>query len=416
MDAPMGPEGFPFETVLRPGDRISFGQACSQPVGLVRELLRQGKSLHARLGRLKLFVGGSYSGLLRPEHAAWFEFASYCAFGDVAALARSGELELYPVHYSQLPSLLATELRPDVVFLQLSPADANGRHSLGVAYDFQLAAARQARVVIAEVNACAPFSPSALLPNDLRIDHVVSVDEPLVEFPRTAIDDTSERISAHVAGLVEHGATLQMGIGSLMEAICVALGEHRDIGIHTGVLIDGMAELMMRGVVTNARKGSHVGQSVTASLLGSRRLFEFADHNPAICLVETEISHGSASLAKQLRFCSINSAVEVDLTGQVNAEVARGQYVGAVGGQIDFIRAAALCDGGVSIIALPSSAGGGKISRIVKTLNGPVTTPRSDVDYIVTEWGVARLRGRTLREREKLMAGIAHPDHRDALL
>ena len=365
---------------------------------------------------MKLFVAGSYSGLLQPAHGAWFDFASYGAFGDVAALAQSGQLELHPVHYSQLPTLLAGELRADVVLLQLSTADSDGRHSLGVASDFQLAAARQARVVIAEVNARAPFSPSALLPDNVRIDHVVSVDEPLVEFPRSSIDGVSERIAAHVAGLVVDGAVLQMGMGSLMEAVCQALESHRDLGIHTGMLTDGLADLMTKGVVTNARKGEYAGRSVTASLLGSRQLFEFAHRNPAICLVETGISHGAASLAGLKRFCSINSAVEVDLSGQVNAEVSRGRYVGAVGGQVDFARAAARSEGGISIIALPSSAGGGKISRIVVQLSGPVTTPRSDVDYVVTEWGAARLRGRSLNERVKLMAGIAHPDHRDALL
>ena len=148
----MRAEGFPCRSILRPGDRICFGQACSEPVGLLRELLRQAEGLHETLGRLKLFVAGSYSGLIKPEHGAWFDFYSYGAFGDVATLARAGKLEILPVHYSQLPTLLAGELRPDVVLLQLSPIGADGRHSLGVASDYQLAAARHARVVIAEVN------------------------------------------------------------------------------------------------------------------------------------------------------------------------------------------------------------------------------------------------------------------------
>lgn len=412
----MQPEKFAFDTVLRQGDRISFGQACSEPVGLVRELVRQAESLHAALGRLQLFVAGSYSGLLQPAHGAWFDFCGYGAFGDAAALARAGLLEIYPAHYSQLPCLMAGALRPDVVLLQLSSPDANGRHSLGVASDFQLAAARQARVVIAEVNARAPFSPHALLPDDVRLDHVVHTDELLVEGPRSASDPVSEKVAGQVAALVADGATLQMGIGSLMDAICRELRSHKDLGIHTGILSDGMADLMRRGVVTNTRKGSHAGQSVAGSLFGSRELFEFAHHNADLCLAETHVTHGSASLSKQLRFCSINSAVEVDLTGQVNAEVSGGRYVGAVGGQVDFVRAAANSEGGLSIIALPSSAKAGKISRIVSRLAGPVTTPRSDVDYVVTEWGAARLRNRSLRERARAMAEIAHPEHRESLL
>lgn len=412
----VGVEGFAFQSILRPGDLICFGQACSEPVGLLRELLRQAESLHAVLGRLRLFVAGSYSGLLKPEHSAWFDFLSYGAIGDGAALARSGHLEVYPTHYSKLTSLLTDELRVDVVLLQLTPADAHGRYSLGVANDFQLAAARRARVVIAEVNARMPFTPSALLPDDVRIDHVVFTDEPLVEAPPSPIDAISEQVAAHVAGLVPDGATLQMGIGSLMAAICGALRSHRDLGIHTGIMTDGMMDLMLQGVVNNARKGTHVGQSVAGSLLGSRRLFAFAAHNPDIFLAESHVTHGIASLAQQTRFCSINSAVEVDLTGQVNAEVANGRYVGAVGGQVDFVRAAAQCDEGLSIIALPSGAAGGKVSRIVAKLNGPVTTPRCDVDHVITEWGATRLRGLSLRQRAVAMASIAHPDFREGLL
>ncbi len=415
-DSRAAAEDFRFDAVLRRGDLISFGQCCSEPVGLLRALLKHGESLHASLGRLKLFVAGSYSGLLRPEHGAWFDFFGYAAFGDGAALVRAGKMELYPVHYSRLPLLLERELRPDVVLLQLSAPDARGRYSLGAASDYQLATARRARVVIAEVNVRTPYLPNALLPEDVRVDHFVSSDEPLIEAPSGAVDPTSERVAGHVAGLVGDGATLQTGIGSLMDAICRALGSHRHLGIHGGVLTDGLADLMKQGIVTNARKGTHVGRTVVGSLLGSRALFDFADHNPDIVLAETPVTHGEASLAQQLCLCSINSAVEVDLTGQVNAEVSGGRYVGAVGGQGDYVRAAARSEGGVSIIALPSSARGGQVSRIVAKLGGPVTTPRCDIEYLVTEWGVVTLRGLSLRQRARAMAGIAHPDHREVLL
>jgi len=411
-----GSENFPFDSVLRSGDRICFGQGSSEPVGLLRELLLQGQALHDRLGRLELFVGGSYSGLIRPEHGAWFDFSGYGAFGDSTALAHAGLLNIHPVHYSQIPALLESALRPDVVLLQLSEPDHQGRHSLGVANDFQLYAARQARVVIAEVTKYAPFSPSALLPDDVRIDHIVQTDLPLVEIPCPASNPTAERIANQVAELVTSGATLQMGVGSLMDAICRALKSHRELGIHTGILTDGMADLIMSGVVTNARKGSHAGLSVAGSLLGTRQLFEFAHHNADICLSEINVTHAAESLNKQLRLCSINSAVEVDLTGQVNAEVGGSRYIGAVGGQVDFVRAAVRSPGGISIIALPSSAHKGKTSRIVSHLSGPVTTARSDVDYVVTEWGIARLRGRSLAQRMRDMAAIAHPEHRQGLL
>lgn len=416
MRVPLSAEDFRFDSVLLPGDLISFGQACSEPVGLLRALLRQAEELHASLGRLKLFVAGSYSGLLRPEHGAWLDFAGYAAFGDAAALMRAGLMELYPVHYSRLPLLLERELRPDVVLLQLSRPDTQGRHSLGVASDYQLATVRRARVVIAEVNAQTPYVPHALLPQDVRIDYFVTSNEPLVEGPRAASDTVADQVAGHVAGLVGEGATLQMGIGGLMDAICRSLRSHRDLGVHSGVLTDGLAELMKQGVVTNARKGAYPGRSVTGGLLGSRALFDFADCNRDIVLAETQVTHGEASLAQQRRLCAINSAVEVDLTGQVNAEVSAGRYIGAVGGQVDFLRAAARSEGGASIIALPASARGGKISRIVSRLGGPVTTPRCDVDHVVTEWGVVSLRGLSLRQRAKAMAGIAHPMHRESLM
>ncbi|MGN5477922.1 acetyl-CoA hydrolase/transferase C-terminal domain-containing protein [Cupriavidus basilensis] len=319
------PKAFPLNPSSAPATGYASVQACSEPQSLLSELLNQGERLHARFGRLKLFVFGSYSGLIKPEHAAWFDFEGYGAIGDTSALARAGLLDIYPVHYSALPALLESTLRPDVMLLQLSRPDGAGQYSLGVASDFQLTATRNARVVIAEVNAHAPFSPCALLPDDVRIDHAVRSDLPLVEAPRAGRDEISDRIASHVAGLIEDGATLQMGVGSVMDAVCRALATHKELGVHGGILTDGLADLMRQGVVTNARKGSHAGQSVVGSLLGTRRLFEFADNNAQICLAETPVTHSPESLARQLRLCAINSAVEVDLTGQVNAEMSGGR-------------------------------------------------------------------------------------------
>lgn len=410
------PNQFPFESVLKPGDLISFGQACSEPTVLISELLKQGEQLHKRLGRLKLFVAGSYSGLIKPKHGAWFDFLSYGAIGDGAALARSGILNVYPTHYSRVDSLLAKELKADVVLLQLSLPNANGQHSMGIANDYQLAVARQARVVIAEVNSQVPFLPNSLLPQEIKIHHKIWTNAPIVEAPSVALDEVSLNVAKQVVALIPHRGTIQMGTGNLMAAVCHELRNHQDLGIHSGIFIDGMMDLVKQGVVTNAHKGTHVGLSLAGSLLGSQKLFEFAHQNPSIFLAETHLTHGAASLALQKRLCSINSAVEVDLTGQVNGEVANGKYVGAVGGQVDYVRAASESEGGISIIALPSSASGGKFSRIVSQLNGPVTTPRSDVDYVVTEWGYTRLKGLSLKQRATALINIAHPEHREDLL
>ncbi|MDB5828964.1 MAG: coenzyme transferase family protein [Variovorax sp.] len=406
-----------FASLLRPGDGIVFGQACSEPRTLTECLVRQADQIVSAVGKPRVFIAGSYSGLFEPALGDCFDFASYGAIGDGAALARAGCLDLYPTHYSQLTRLFDSgQWRCDVVLMQVSPADASGRHSMGLANDFQLAAARHARVVIAEVNAQVPWTFGAELPDGFRIDHRVQSDRPPVEAPAARGGATADRIAEHVADLVPEGATLQMGVGGVMNAICRQLQSHRGLGVHSGIVSDGIAELMLCGAVDNSRKTGDAGVTVAGSLFGSRKLFDFADRNPAFRLAPTHVTHGPAVLAGLHRLCAINSAVEVDLSGQVNAEVSGGHYVGAVGGQVDFLHAAALSEGGRAIVALPSTAAGGTISRIVPLLDGvPTTTARSDVDCIVTEWGVAMLRGLNLRERAQAMVRIAHPDFREPL-
>lgn len=413
----MGAEAIEFAGLLRPGDGIVFGQACSEPLSLTEDLARQAPTIASAVGKTRLFVAGSFSSIFQPTLAPYFDFSSYGAIGDGAALAHAGCLDVHPVHYSQLPRLFETgQWRCDVLLIQLSPPDASGRHSMGLANDFQLAAARQARLVIAEINAQVPWTFGAELPDDVRIDHRVHSDRPPVEAPTVAPGATAARIAEHVAALIPDGATLQMGVGSVMSAICEQLRSHRHLGIHSGIISDGIGDLIQRGVVDNSLKPEYRGMTITGSLFGSRSLFDLAHRNPAIQVSPTSVTHAPAVLAGLRRLCAINSAIEVDLTGQVNAEVGNGRYVGAVGGQVDFLRAAAIAEGGRSIIALPSTAGGGKISRIVPALGAvPTTSARSDVDCIVTEWGVAMLRGLNLRERARAMVSIAHPDFRDEL-
>lgn len=414
----MAAEPLDFAGLLRPDDGIVFGQACSEPRTLTEALARQAPAIWSALGKTRVFIAGSYSGIFQPPLARQFDFASYGAIGDGAGLASAGCLDIHPVHYSQLTRLFDTgQWRCDVMLIQLSPPDAAGRHSMGIANDFQLAAGRRARLVIAEINAQVPWTFGAELPHDFRIDHRVHSDRPPAEAPANgAADATSVRIAEHVAALIPDGATLQMGVGRVMAAICEQLKSHRHLGIHSGIISDGIGDLIARGNIDNSRKAHHRGVSVTGSLFGSRKLFDLAHRNRAILVSPTSVTHAPAVLAGLERFCAINSAIEVDLTGQVNAEVGNGRYIGAVGGQGDFLRAAAIAEGGRSIIALPSTANGAKASRIVPALRAvPATTTRSDVDCIVTEWGVAALRGLSLRERARAMVQIAHPDFRDEL-
>lgn len=406
-------EDLDFARYVRPGDMVVWGQACAEPTSLVERLLAE----RARIGRFRCFLGLPAGNTARPEHADRVSFVSYTGSGANRALYRAGALDILPCHYSQFPSVLTEgPLAADVVLVQVSPPNRHGRHSLGLAADYLPAAMDRARCVIAEVNDCVPWTPGPTVAED-ALDVIVAVSRPLAEYRRVEVGAVEQRIAAHVAGLVEDGSTLQIGLGAIPEAVLAALAGHRDLGVHSGLIGDAVADLMRAGAVNNARKTLDRGRTVTGLLMGSERLFGFAHDNPAIELRETEYTHDPGVLAAQDRFVAINSAVEVDLSGQVNAEVIgspdRADYVGAVGGAVDFLRGARRSRGGVPVVALPSTAG--PHSRIVSALSGPVSTARSDVGVIVTEFGVADLRGVPLRARRERLLAIAHPDHRAAL-
>ncbi len=395
---------------VHPGDVVVWGQACAEPVTLVEQVLAQ----RAALGGITCFVGIPAADTVRPEHADHIRFVSYCGTGTNRALAAAGVLDIYPGHYSSLPGLLTHgALAADVVLVQCSPPDENGHYSLGIADDYYSAAIDSARVVIAECNDQVPFTYGQRVLTDEDLTVIIRTSRAPAEHALAAADDTARRIADTVADLVDNGSTLQFGIGAIPDAVLTALTGKRDLGIHSGLLSDSAVGLIEAGAVTNSRKTSDRGVSIGGLLLGTRRLFDFADRNPAIGLRSTAYTHDPRVLAGQYTLVAINSAIEVDLTGQCNTEVAGGRYVGAVGGGVDFLRGAARSAGGVPIVALPSTAG--SRSRIVAALSGPVGTSRADAGVYVTEFGIADLRGRTLSERQAAMLAIAHPDHRKAL-
>lgn len=394
---------------LRPDDTVVWGQACAEPLTLTERLMEQ----RGTVGGFRCFFGMNVSETVRPEHSDCVSFVSYTASGSNQALVREGKLEILPIHYSDYPRFFASGvLSCDVVLLALSPPDANGRYSLGLADEYLSSAIDAARVVIAEVNDRVPWTHSRLL-TDADLDVILPTSRPPATLQTAAGGDAEARIAAHVSELVEDGSTLQTGLGALPDAILAALGDHRDLGIHTGAIGDRAVDLIEAGVVNNARKTVDRGRSVAAVLMGGERLFRFAKRNPALQLRDTAYTHDPELLARQERFVAINAAFEVDLTGQVNAEVAGGRYLGAVGGSMDFLRGAARSPGGLPVIALPSTAG--DRSRVVGRLGGPVSTPRADAGVIVTEQGSADLRGLTLDQRRRRMLEIVHPDHREAV-
>lgn len=408
----LDPEMLDLSQIIRTGDTVFWGQGTSEPLTLTEALVRQ----RASLGKVNTFIGPSFSGTLQPEHADHLAFGSYCGMGKNQRLSKAGLLDIVPCHYSHLPKLIASGLLAcDVVFVQLSAPNAAGELSLGVANDYLLEAARRARTVIAEINDRTPWTYGSEELADVSIDYVVRTSRPMLEVKPATIGDVERRIASFAAQYIPDGAVLETGMGAIPDAILLALRGHRNLGIHSGMIGDSAMDLMESGAVTNSHKPIDRGVTTTGVLFGTERLYRFAHRNPEIRLRPARYTHDPRNLAKFDRFVAINSAIEVDLTGQVNAEVADGVYVGGVGGQIDFVRAAASSPKGRSIIALPSTAREGKVSRIVARLSGSVTTPRSDADMVVTEWGAAELGGQSLKERAKRMIAIAHPSAREDL-
>jgi len=392
---------------IRPGDTVLWGQADAEPVSLVRALVEQ----RHRFARARVFLGVGLSGVLEPGHADAIDFLGYCGSGSNRRLADAGLLDIWPEHYSSLPARITSgALRIDVLMLQVPPADASGRHSLGLAHEYLVAALATARVVIAEVNDQAPWTMGLDHLDATRIDVGVAASYAPLCSRTPASGPVETAIAAHAAGLIDDRATLQCGLGAIPEAVLAALSDRRDLGVHSGAVGDGVMALMEAGVVTNAHKGRDPGATIGGVLMGSARLHRYAHRNPALQMRATDYTHDADVLASLPRFVAINSAVEVDLSGQVNAEVAAGRYVGAVGGAVDFVRGAHRSRGGVPIVALPSTAGAR--SRIVATLSGPVSTPRCDAGVFITEYGVADLRGLPLAARRHRMLDIAHPEHR----
>jgi len=397
---------------VRPGDSIVWGQACGEPTTLVEALIAQAD----RIGHVSAFAATSFSGILGADALEKLTLSSMGAMGALRGVAAAGRLQIVPCHVSQIAPMIEQGLIGcDVAFVQVSPPDAAGNHSFGLIHDFIGAAVRKARVVIAEVNECVPFTHGdAVLPAE-RIDCAVRVARTPVEVFPAQIGETDLAIARVVAGYVEDGAVIQVGIGAVPDAMLRLLQDRRDLGVHSGMIGDGLVDLVEAGIVTNARKPIDVGVSITGALIGTKRLYEFAHRNPKIGMRSSAYTHNAEVLSRLPRLVTINSAMEVDLTGQVNAEQSGDQYLGGTGGQVDYVRAGARSQGGRSIIALPATAKGGKRSRIAAALSGPVTTARSDVDVIATEFGAAELKGRTLAERARRLVAIAHPDFREEL-
>jgi acetyl-CoA hydrolase len=396
--------------------RVYLGGGAAVPQVLERAMVARAHELRGvEVMHVLTFAGSEY---LDPAYER--SFRHHALFiGDASREAvRSGRADYTPMFLSEMPRLFRQRLLPiDVALIQVAPPDAHGFCSFGVEVGVTKPAAQSARKVIAEVNKQMPrvWGDSFIHLN--QIDALVEVDYALPNMPQGQFSETHHRIGAHIAELVPHGATLQLGIGSLPDAVLHHLKNKKDLGIHTELFSDGIIELVERGVITNAKKTLHPGKIVAGFLFGSQRLYEFVHNNALIELHPSDYVNDPYVIAKNDQMIAINSALEVDLTGQVCADSIGAQFYSGIGGQVDFVRGAARAKNGKPIIALPATAKNGEVSRIVPYLKpgAGVVTSRGDVHYVATEFGVAALYGKSIRERVKSLIAIAHPKFRDEL-
>lgn len=402
---------------IKSGTHLLVGSGCAEPQTLVNALCERHGNIHdlelahlLTLGRAD-YVDNKYAGHFR--HNAFF------IGSNVREAVADGRADYTPIFLSEIPALIRRgQGRCQTVMLQLSPPDRHGYCSMGIHVDIQRAALESADLVIAEINPNMPrtFGDTEVHIKDLG--YLVEVNTPLLELPFTEPGEIAMRIGFHISRLIEHGSCLQLGIGNIPNAVLKCLSDKHDLGIHTEMFSDGILDLVKNGNITNRYKKVFPGKIVTSFAMGSRKIYDFIDDNPGIRFLTSDIVNSPRTISKNDRVVAVNSALQVDLTGQVCADSLGYKFYSGIGGQVDFIRGAALSKGGAPILALPSTAMKGSISRIVPHLDegAGVVTSRGDVHHVVTEYGVAYLHGKTIRQRALALIAIAHPDFRSELL
>jgi 4-hydroxybutyrate CoA-transferase len=401
---------------LRPGMRVLLPAGCGDPRALVAEVLAQADRLApvTLMGGLRL---DDYP-MAAPAYAGKVRFATWHHSTRLRDAEARGDVDFVPARYFDTVSLFVEGGRwaPDAVLVHAASPDRGGWLSLGVSVSYALPAARRAPLVIAQVNPRMPRTLGNAFLHRSQVDCWVEVDEPLLEYPPTRVGPVERAIGAHVAGLVPDGATLQVGVGAIPQAVLEALAGKRDLGVHS-LLVEPMLALIESGTITNARKPLHRGRMDVGEIMGTARLFAWSAENPAVNMEPSDIVHDPEVVGRLGDFVSVNSALEVDCLGQVNAESVGGRQIAGIGGQFDFVLGAARAAGGRAVIALPSTGRECQVSRIVPALGaaGRVTSPRYLADYVVTEFGVAALRGQSDAGRRRALLAIAHPAWRDRL-
>ena len=403
--------------VVKSGDRVVFAHASGEPLDLVDALVARAPELrNVEIVHMVAMGKGEYA---KPEYADSFYHNSVFVGPTTRDAVYAGRGDYTPTFFHEIPDLfLKGYLPPDVVLVHLSPPDKHGFCSFGISVDYTKPAASVAKTVIAQVNPNMPRTHGDSFIHISKLDYIVESEQPIIELQPPKIGPVEEAIGRHIAGLVDDGACLQLGIGGIPDAVLLFLHEKNDLGIHTEMFSEGVVDLSNEGVVTNARKNIHRDKMVATFLMGTRRLYDFVDDNPMVNMFPVSYTNDPYVIGQIDNMVSINSALQIDLMGQVVADTMGPMQFTGIGGQVDFVRGAARSKGGKAIIALPSTAKKGTVSRIVaKVADGAaITTMRADVDYVVTEHGVAHLRGKTLSERAHLLLDIADPAFHDQII
>jgi 4-hydroxybutyrate CoA-transferase len=402
---------------IKSGDNVVFGHGCAEPLTLLHAMV-ENKTKYRDV-ELYSMISMSESEYVQKGLEDHIHYTSLFLGKNTREAVNSGRSDYIPCFFHEVPKLFRENYIPvDVALIQVSRPDKHGFCSFGVSDDYIKPAAECAKLVIAEVNENMPRVLGDCFINISDIDYIVESSKPIIEMASPNIGDVERKIGEYCASLIEDGSTLQLGIGAVPDAVLSALKDKKDLGIHSEMISDGVVDLVESGVITSRKKTIHRGKIITTFLMGSKKLYEFVDDNPMVECYPVDYVNDPMVIMKNHKMVCINSCVEIDLTGQISSESIGVKQISGVGGQIDFIRGASMAQGGKSIMAISSTTGGGKISRIVPFLNEgeAVTTSRNDIQYVVTEYGIAQLKGKSLRERHKELIKIAHPKFRDKLI